>query len=385
MIRVAFWFEDEGHKAGIKSYLGLILVVLLVAGGLYFWQTTSDDQQIKSGEKDLQQQAEDETTEPVNTRQLSKEEAVTEVVEEVGPAVVKIETTQENRRFNIFAWETERKVSGQGSGVIIDQAGYIVTNNHVIDGADQIEVRLNEQGQKYQAEVVGTDAVTDLAVIKIEPPQEDLPVVDFVNSEQLKVGQLAIAIGNPYGFSNTVTTGVISALGRKLPLQEETELTNMIQTDAAINPGNSGGALLNSQGRVIGINTAIIEQGQGIGFAIPSNIVKEITQELIEKGKVVRPWIGIYGAEVTPRLEKEYDLAVDYGVYIFRVIADSPAAESGLIQGDIIVQLNNKKITNMNQLKSILRGYKVGDTVEITVYRKDKQQEIELELGSLPD
>jgi len=382
---VAFWFEEQEHQAGIKSYLGLILVVLLIAGSFYFFQAANGDQQIKSDKKDPKQQAEDGTTEPVNTRQLSKEEAVTEVVKEVGPAVVKIKTAQKNRKFNIFAWETEQKVSGQGSGVIIDQAGYIVTNNHVIDGVDQIEVQLNEQGQKYEAEVVGTDPVTDLAVIKIEAPQKDLPVVDFVDSEQLKVGQLAIAIGNPYGFSNTVTTGVISALERKLPLQEETELANMIQTDAAINPGNSGGALLNSQGQVMGINTAIIEQGRGIGFAIPSNTVKEITQELIAKGKVVRPWIGIYGAEITPRVEKEYDLAVDQGVYVFRVIPDSPAAESGLQQGDIIVQLTDETITNMNQLKSILRSYQVGDTVEITVYRKDKQREIELELGRLPD
>ncbi|AGB42441.1 trypsin-like serine protease with C-terminal PDZ domain [Halobacteroides halobius DSM 5150] len=371
-------FTDRKYS-GLKVYLLLVVIALLLGGGLIYFislQQTHSQQEVKSNQETK--------TVKVESHRLSKEDAIITVVDKVAPAIVKITTKKEKIVSDFFAWQTKRTVKGQGSGVIIDQDGYIVTNNHVIDQADQIKVILSDGDKSYQGKIVGRDPVTDLAVIKINPGSEKLPVVKIGNSNNLEVGQLAIAIGNPYGFSETVTTGVISALGRQIQLQKSTGLINMIQTDAAINPGNSGGALLNSQGEVIGINTAIIEQAQGIGFAIPINVVKEITKELIAKGEVVRPWLGIYASSINSKLAKEYDLAVKHGVYIFNVIEGSPAFKVNLQNGDIITKIDQKIITSMARLKDILQEYQVNDKINLTIYRAGKKKEISVKLAKMP-
>ncbi|GAB6099599.1 trypsin-like peptidase domain-containing protein [Halanaerocella petrolearia] len=376
---------DNKEQSSFKSYLLLALIVLLLGGSLIYFLAGGDQIQQTQPQKkeDVTPQDKDSAME-VQGNKLSKEEAVISVVEEVGPAIVKITTEQEEVVSDFFAWQTKQKVRGQGSGVIINTEGYIITNNHVIDGVDQISVFLPEDKREYQGKVIGRDPATDLAVIKIDPQGKKLPTVEFGSAKELQVGQLTIAIGNPYGFSKTVTTGVISALGRKVPLLEHTELTDMIQTDAAINPGNSGGALLNSQGEVIGINTAIIEQAQGIGFAIPIDTVQEITKELIAHGKIIRPWIGIQGGNVTTQLAKEYNLQREEGIYIYRIIENSPAAEGNLEAGDIITKLNGQAITSMSQFRDILKKYEVSDKIRLIVYRNQDKKEITIELGKRP-
>jgi len=315
----------------------------------------------------------------------SKESSVIEVVEDVGPAIVKITTVERQLTYDFFYGRQERKVTGEGSGVIFDKEGYILTNNHVVEGADRIKVvltKVNQEHREFTGKVVGRDPITDLAVVKIEG--KNLPVAKLGNSDNLKVGQLVIAIGNPFGFSNTVTTGVVSAIGRKLEIQKGTELTDMIQTDAAINPGNSGGALLDSKGRVIGINTAIIRGAQGLGFAIPIDTAQEIAQELIAKGRVVRPWLGIYGITLNPGLAREYDLPREEGIFIAKVVDGSPVDESGLRRGDIIVEINGKAIDSMTKLRNELKDFKVGQEIKMAYYRGKNLKVTKIKLGSRP-
>jgi len=319
------------------------------------------------------------------SKTFSKESSVIEVVEDVGPAIVKITTVERQLTYDFFYGRQERKVTGEGSGVIFDKEGYILTNNHVVEGADRIKVvltKVNQEHREFTGKVVGRDPITDLAVVKIEG--KNLPVAKLGNSDDLKVGQLVIAIGNPFGFSNTVTTGVVSAIGRKLEIQKGTELTDMIQTDAAINPGNSGGALLDSKGRVIGINTAIIRGAQGLGFAIPIDTAQEIAQELIAKGRVVRPWLGIYGITLNPGLAREYDLPKEEGIFIAKVVDGSPVYESGLRRGDIIVEINGKAIDSMTKLRNKLKDFKVGQEIKIAYYRGKNLKVTKIKLGSRP-
>jgi S1-C subfamily serine protease len=386
---MSFWFEEEryGTGYGLKAYIIIVLIVLLIGSLAYFGvikaQLDSTDQGAESREE-FSLPKESQQIEPVESNQLDKEEAVIRVVENVGPAVVKLTTERQLDRFNLFSPSSQERVEGEGSGVIIDQQGYIVTNNHVIKEADKIRVALVDGEQTYSGQVVGTDEVTDLAVVKIEVPERKLPVVKFKDSNELRVGQLAIAIGNPYGFSNTVTTGVVSALDRQLSLGAETELTNLIQTDAAINPGNSGGALLDAQGQVIGINTAIIESGEGIGFAIPSNKVIQIAEELIQKGKIIRPWLGIHGGDLAPEVAEEYGLKIEGGVYIAQVIEDAPADKAGLQRGDIIASLNGAQIAGISELRRKLGKHEIGEEVKITAYRDQETRTFTIKLGERP-
>jgi len=305
------------------------------------------------------------------------EDLVPQVVQTVGPSVVNIIT--KSLAYDFFFQPSPQE--GLGSGFIIDKNGYILTNYHVIDSAQSIVVNL-ANGKKVRGKVIGGDQSNDLAVIKIET--KNLPVAVLGDSNHIKVGQLAVAIGNPFGLQQTVTSGVVSALGRSISEGEGRVLDNLIQTDASINPGNSGGPLVNSRGQVIGINTAIISQAQGIGFAIPINTAKSIASQLIRDGKVSKPWLGILGTTVNEELAKQYNLSVIEGALVIKIMPESPAARANLEVADIVTMINEKKVHSMEELQQIVRKYKPGDKLIFTVQRENKTKKIELKLGEAP-
>lgn len=304
----------------------------------------------------------------------SEESTIIKVVERVRPAVVNINTVaQVQTFFGVFPQE------GAGSGVIVSPDGYILTNNHVVEGAQQIKVTLLS-GKIFTARVVGTDRFADLAVLQVKTPQR-LPAAQLGNSSALKVGQLAIAIGNPFGLGHTVTVGVISALNRSIQVPNLV-IENLIQTDAAINPGNSGGALADSSGRVIGVNTAIIQQAQGIGFAIPVDTARAIMDQLIKSGKVVRPYVGVgWGGDVDRNLASQYNLPVDHGVIVRDVDPRGPAAAVGVRAGDIIVAVDGKAVSNWNDFIRELFTKRPGDAVGIEYVRDTTHRTVEVKLG----
>ena len=306
-----------------------------------------------------------------------------EIVDLVGPAVVGVinKATYTNPYAGMFGQQMPggEVEQGSGSGVIISDDGYIVTNNHVIEGATEILVILNA-GEEYTAKLVGSDAKTDLAVLKIDA--EALTYAKLGTSSELRVGETAIAIGNPLGqeFAGTTTQGIISGLNRSITIDNKT--MNLIQTDAAINPGNSGGALVNDHGQVIGINTAKISSSQyeGLGFAIPIDDAKPIIEDLIANGYVTgRPVIGIAGRAVTEQDAKAYNLKV--GIYVSSMTADSPAYMAGIKIGDIITECEGKKVETVEELNEIKNKHKVGDTITLKVYRQGKTLDIRLVLG----
>ncbi|MEN2984868.1 MAG: trypsin-like peptidase domain-containing protein [Dictyoglomaceae bacterium] len=321
------------------------------------------------------------------------ERDIVSMVNKVMPAVVNISTVTLVEDF--FFGVTP--VPGVGSGFIIDPKGYIITNYHVVEKARKIDVTLAE-GKKYQGRLIGYDKRSDLAVVKIEG--ENFPYLPLGNSDNLQPGQFAIAIGNPYGLNRTVTLGIISALNRTIVEPNGVRLENLIQTDAAINPGNSGGPLLNIKGEVIGINTAIQSNAQGIGFAIPINKAKEIADKLIKEGKVTYPWIGIRGYAI----EKEYlnyiKFPVDKGVVVAEVVPGSPAEKAGIrggyrqiyidnttlvVGGDIIIKIDGKSVETMEELRAEVQKRKVGDWVTLTYIRDGKEYVVRLQLAPMPE
>lgn len=277
-----------------------------------------------------------------------------------------------------FLWE--RPVEGVGSGVIVDSNGYILTNSHVVgDGkAQEINV-LFENGDKAPGEVLWADPALDLAVVKVN--KTGLPAADLGDSDSLEVGELAVAIGNPLGldFQRTVTSGVISGLNRSIKVDEYNIIEDLIQTDASINPGNSGGPLLNSKGEVIGINTAKITTGEGLGFSIPINEVKPILEQVIKEGDFKTVFLGIQGLEVS-KYESALgiELNVDSGIVAVEVLPNSPVAKAGVKSGDVITHIDNKKIENWNQMKKMLLKYKKGDKATLTIYRDGKKLDLEV-------
>ena len=318
---------------------------------------------------------------------VPQEEAVTRVNQEVGPSVVSIITKDITMSDDFFFSPIPEEREGIGSGIIFDESGYILTNNHVIDNADELWVLYQEE--RVEAEIIGNDPQSDLAVLKID--KDDLPAAEFGDSSNLAPGQLAIAIGSPFGaeFSNTVTTGVVSALEREISTTDRGGrniiLDGLIQTDASINPGNSGGPLLDSQGKVIGINTAIIGRAEGIGFAIPINQAQEIIDDLIEHGRVQRPWLGIYGTKLTSELSEYYKLSVDNGVMILRVAANSPASEAGLSDGDVIVEADEQRVNDMDELREIIESVGIGNSLQLLILSGEDLTPITVELEEMPE
>lgn len=291
--------------------------------------------------------------------------------------------------------------SGSGSGSIIDKQGRILTNSHVVDKAQRLEVTLYD-GSRWPAKIVGTDPETDLAVIKIDAPASKLQVIPMGDSSDLEVGQNVLAIGNPFGLQGTLTVGIISSLGRTIRASSGELMEGVIQTDAAINPGNSGGPLIDSSGMMIGINSAILSPSGGnigIGFAIPMNIAKPIIKELIERGYVARPWLGITGQTLVPEVAKALRLPVERGVMVADVVPGASAQRSGVrggarqllvgnlimvVGGDIITSVDGKKVETMEDLGNIIRGKKPGDKIEISVYRGDKPLNLTVILTERP-
>jgi len=302
------------------------------------------------------------------------EETIIKAVEKINKSVVNIASVRmiHDQVYRVFP------VEGVGSGIIIDHRGYILTNNHVIEEADRLRVTLSD-GSVLSGKIVGVDEATDLAVIKIES-KDNISAANLGNSDALKVGQIVFAVGNPFGLTGgpTVTSGILSSLDRGI--QTPNGILELIQTDAAINPGNSGGPLVNTKGEVVAINTANIPYAQGIGFAVPINSAKLILNDLIEKGSVTRPKIGIHTIKVTKQLARYYDLPFSEGALVVQVEPYSPADDAGLRRGDIIEHVDESKIEEPSEIATHIRKKKICDKITITINRNGKIIEIPIQL-----
>ena len=343
------------------------------------------------------------------TRELGGRSSFSPVVKKVAPAVVKVFTTTRMhdtglgmpeggnpgmddlmRRF--FGDEgngrsPQRNLrmprqQGIGSGVVVTKDGFILTNNHVVDGADEVKVALQD-GREFTAKVIGRDPKSDVAVIKIDAT--NLPAIQMADSEKVEVGDIVLAVGNPFGIGQTVTTGIVSATGRGGALGLDYE--DFIQTDAAINPGNSGGALVDAEGRLIGINTAILSRSggnQGIGFAIPANLARDVMDDLVKDGRVERGYLGVMIQDVSPALEKEFKLKDSAGAIVGDVTAKSPAQKAGLQSGDVIVEFNGKKVTDSRHLKLQVARAHPGETVPVKVLRDGSSKTFQVTVKDIP-
>ena len=330
---------------------------------------------------------------------------ITQVVDKAGAAVVRIDSkqtiTKQSAIFNdpffqkffgsqVPSAPSKEIVRGIGSGFIISSNGEILTNAHVVNGVNTVKVTLKD-GRTFQGKVMGTDPVTDVAVVKVQ--SNNLPTVELGDSARLKPGEWAIAIGNPLGLDNTVTSGIISATGRSSSdIGAPNERVNFIQTDAAINPGNSGGPLLNARGQVIGMNTAIIQDARGLGFAIPINTAKTIANQLIATGSVKHPYLGIEMVTLTPDLQKKINddpnsnltIYHSQGVLVTKVILDSPAAKAGLRSGDAIEQIDGQRIKDANSVQQIVEQKQVGSNLQIGLYRGDRPRSVSVTTVAMP-
>ena len=386
----------------VNKYLAFYTLLIFLGGVLCsgFYLTVKGYDVPWSIHKPIKAEAAEpnEEVKTANLNSLIETPTIEKIVENAGPAVVKIETTVkvQSRSNDLFmdpfndpffrdffgdSFRVEPKVKksqGLGSGFIISKDGYILTNNHVVEGAEEIKVYLTSRQEPYDGKIIGADADLDLAVIKINAGA-NLPMLKLGDSNAAKVGNWVIAIGNPYGLDHTVTVGVISAKGRPVVI-ESTEFKDLIQTDASINPGNSGGPLLNLKGEVVGINTAINAQAQGIGFAIPSYSVQQVLDDLMVKGKVVRPWVGVYMQPVTKELADYFGLKKAEGALISAVQEDSPADKAGLQRGDIVLEFNNKQIAKPEDLQAAVKETKIGDKVVMLIHRQNKTQYVTIKI-----
>jgi len=323
--------------------------------------------------------------------------SIADIAEKNGPAVVNIDTVRMVETQNPFLddpifghffgdqfKEYTRTIpqKGTGSGFIINQEGYIITNEHVVHKADKIKVTLSD-GREFTGEVIGSDTTSDMAIVKIKA--DHLPLVALGDSDKLRVGEIVVAIGNPYGLQQTVTMGVVSAKGRSIPTGIEGRVyKDFIQTDTAINPGNSGGPLLNTKGEVVGINTAIIPYAQGIGFAIPINIAKKNIDDLINLGKVRRSWLGVYIQEVTPEIAKQFNLTEAKGVLVGDVVKNSPAEEVGIKTGDIIKKVNDEEVNSPEELQDKIGNIEIGKKTNIEIVRNGETISFVVKIGEMP-
>lgn len=305
------------------------------------------------------------------------EKAVLDTLEKVSKSVVNINTVKLISRMLYQAIPVE----GMGSGTIIDSKGQILTNNHVVGGAEKITVTL-WNGEMLEGKIVGACSVHDTAIVKVNKPE--LPTAELGDSEKLRVGQRVYAIGNPFGLTGgpTVTSGVISATKRTIESQRGL-IENLVQTDAAINPGNSGGPLLDLEGKVVAINTAIIPYAQGIGFAIPINTAKQCTSDMIREGVAARPWLGIVGLSLSSEISRYYNLPLEHGVLVTKVMDGSPAQHAGMIMGDIILKMDRVDVDSIEDLLGEIHRRKVGDEIRITVFRRGSQQYFDVTLSAM--
>jgi serine protease Do len=310
--------------------------------------------------------------------------AFSKLAEKCAPAVVSISTESRTRVKHPFFNVPDRLQRGAGSGVIIRADGYILSNNHVIENANTVEVRLLDD-RVFEAKVIGRDPATDLAVLKVDPKGAALPVVPLGDSDAVKIGSWAVAIGNPMGLSHTVTAGIVSAKGRR-DVQPDGRLLyrDFIQTDASINPGNSGGPLFNLQGQVIGINTAINARAQGIGFAIPVNMIKKVLPQLAEDGRVSRSWIGVQIAPVDVDVARSLGMDRPHGAAVMQVVPGGPAQQAGLQEEDVIVRFDKKLIERHDDLPWLASTAGIGRNVEVDILRRGQRRTLNVTLGRLP-
>jgi serine protease Do len=309
---------------------------------------------------------------------------VVRIQQTTGPAVVSVKTESQEKRGAQTGKQTpkgEPPHRGVGSGIIVDPRGFVLTNNHVIERADEIELTLAD-GQTFKGTVIGRDPKTDLAMIKVDT-DVDLPVVVLGDSDTVKVGHWAVAIGNPFGLGQSLTVGVVSGVGRgELGLST---FEDYIQTDASINPGNSGGPLVNIRGEVIGVNTAINPIGRGIGFAIPINMAKDVMQQLVEHGRVVRGYLGVVIQTLSPELAGKFDVAENGGVLVGDILRGSPAEQAGLKRGDVILDYAGRPVHKMQELQRLVAGTPPGTPVRVKVLRDRQEQLVSLEIGEMRD
>lgn len=316
-----------------------------------------------------------------NTFNRAAEASMDAVVHIISTEVARPRNEAEERFYNYFGTPAPKKSSG--SGVIISKDGYIVTNNHVIADATEVEVSLNN-GRKYKAKVVGVDPNTDLAVIKID--ERDLPSINFANSDQARIGDWVLAVGNPMNLTSTVTAGIISAKGRNISLLEgQRVIESFIQTDAAVNPGNSGGALVDMDGRLVGVNTAIASTTgsyTGYSFAVPANLVKKVVGDLIEYGTVKRGVMGVGIADLDNETARKLGLGSSNGVLVTGISPDGGAAKAGIKTGDVIVAVEGSSVASYNQLQEKIGSRNIGDEVGLTIFRSGNRKDVRVRLGS---
>ncbi len=341
-------------------------------------------------EKEVVEEAAEPALEPVaaTTPHPNAPASFADLVEQARPAVINIytRTRVKGRKLSPllpFA-PPDRVGESLGSGFIIDPSGLALTNHHVIENATDIEVRLLDD-RRFKAKVVGDDPKTDTALIKLEGV-DNLPYLEMADSDAMRVGDWVVAIGNPLGLTSTVTAGIVSAVGRRnVPLGGELRYKDFIQTDASINPGNSGGALLNMSGEVVGINTAISAEAQGIGFAIPMNMVKEILDQLKNNGRVKRSWLGIYVDDVPAALRAQVGLPDRVGALVMDVVPGGPADRAKLRKGDVIVKLDGEEVSDAAALSWVAGNKGIGKTVTVELMRGNQRMATKLRLGALPD
>ena len=397
--------QPEPRRSRVGTMASLIVISLLsaglAAGGTYalLAGTGRLDRAAPAAQPAAQTTTATEATAAPPTGAVTEGSAITAAASAVSPAVVTITSLTEAPDLS-----GELPATGVGSGILYDEGGWILTNRHVVCGADELRVELADR-RGFTGTTYGVDTLTDLAIVKIEAdepvvgPDEALPVAEVGDSSALQPGQLAIAIGSPLGtFTNSVTSGVVSAQGRDIEVNDscgtgQRMLRNLIQTDAAINPGNSGGALVDSAGRVVGINTAVAAGGaQGIGFAIPIDIAKPIMRQAVAGEQLARPWLGVFYIPVDPTVVDQRELEVDYGALVAReqgsdepaIVPDSPAARAGLADGDIITFIDGERIDQTQSLDEILTRYSPGDEVTLSVLRDGSTVELSLTLGTRP-
>lgn len=383
-----FYGPPRPVKPRLWSYLVVGLIGALIGGAVvsafvpgYVYDRVAD-RLVEGDAPVFPSPAEEPKTRPMAGTTPENTWPVVVVAEKVGPAVVGI-----SNKGRVYDWWSNKyylQEQASGSGVILSSDGYIVTNYHVVENAVELEVRLSD-GEHRKAELVGADRATDLAVIKVDAGGQKLPVAVFGDSDALKVGELAVAIGNPLGkrFERTVTAGVISGLNRTLRYgDQEFEL---IQTDAAINRGNSGGPLANIRGEVIGINTIKMELVgvEGMGFAIPGNTVRTVVNDLTKHGRVIRPWVGVGVAEKEAAAQ-QFGTVIERGLLVVKVYSGSAAARAGMRQGDVIISFGGRDINSWEDLRSAIRRSRVGDVVTVRVLRDGKALDLTLTLGEMP-
>lgn len=370
--------KDKYRVTLVAGLVAAIVLQIVLVAGVFFFAPEESFLSVKAGA--TQPAAASSSPEGTNI--------VADVVARCSPAVVKIETTQQvsqdidpffRQFFGVPEQGQLRQQQGLGSGFIINKDGYILTNEHVISKATAIKVYLSEQEEPLAARLVGSDTELDLAVLKVET-DKNLPYLEFGDSDAAQVGHWVIAIGNPYGLDHTVTTGVISAKERPVSI-EERNYKNLLQTDASINPGNSGGPLLDLQGSVIGINTAINAGAQGIGFAIPANTVQDVVDTLITDGKISRPFMGVYLQNNTSELANRLGLASETGAVVAGVVPGSPAEKAGLQEGDAILQLGNQKVNDAGDITGFIEKSKVGDKVQLQIENSSGKKTIVVTLA----